>query len=84
MTQTEIGIDQVLDAKGLLCPMPVVKIAKAVKALEPGRVLQLLATDRGSVADIPAWCQTTGNELVESHEEDGVYVFLVRKKKEEE
>jgi tRNA 2-thiouridine synthesizing protein A len=80
MSQTEIAIDQVLDAKGLLCPMPVVKTAKAMKSLEPGQVLQLVATDRGSVADIPAWAEQTGNELVDWHEEDGVYVFLVRKK----
>jgi tRNA 2-thiouridine synthesizing protein A len=80
MSQTEIAIDQVLDAKGLLCPMPVVKTAKAMKSLEPGQTLQLFATDRGSVADIPAWAEQTGNELVDWHEEDGVYVFLVRKK----
>ncbi len=72
-------IDHELDARGLLCPMPVVKTAKAMKELEPGAVLKLLATDRGSITDIPAWAGTTGNELLEWHEEDGTFVFLIRK-----
>jgi tRNA 2-thiouridine synthesizing protein A len=71
--------DLELDARGLLCPMPVVKTAKAMKELAPGRVLKLLATDRGSATDIPAWAETTGNELLDQHEEDGVFVFLIRK-----
>ena len=72
-------IDHELDARGLLCPMPVVKTAKAMRELAPGEVLKLLATDRGSVTDVPAWAETTGNEIVEHHEEDGVFVFLIRK-----
>jgi tRNA 2-thiouridine synthesizing protein A len=79
MSQTEIDADAVLDASGLLCPMPVVKTAKAMKALEPGQVLRLVATDRGSVADIPAWAESTGNELLEWHEEGDTFVFLLRK-----
>ena len=76
---TEIHADQVLDACGLLCPMPIVKSAKAIKELEPGQVLKIMATDRGSSADIPAWAEDTGNELVSSHEEGDVFVFFVRK-----
>ena len=72
-------IDQELDARGLLCPMPIVKTAKAMKELPAGAVLKLLATDRGSITDVPAWTGTTGNELLEWHEEDGALVFLVRK-----
>ena len=72
-------IDSQLDARGLLCPMPIVKTAKAMKELPDGAVLKLLATDRGSVTDVPAWTDTTGNELLEHHEEDGVFVFLIRK-----
>ena len=75
----EIQEDQILDARGQLCPMPVVKTAKAMKELEPGQVLKLIATDRGAITDIPAWAETTGNELVEQHEEDGVFVFLLKK-----
>lgn len=68
-----------VDARGLLCPMPIIRTAKAMKELTPGQILRVQATDRGSVADVPAWAQSTGNELVEWHEEDGVFVFLVRK-----
>jgi tRNA 2-thiouridine synthesizing protein A len=72
-------VETELDASGLLCPMPIVKTAKAMKELAPGAVLKLLATDRGSITDVPAWTETTGNELLEWHEEDGAFVFLIRK-----
>jgi TusA-related sulfurtransferase len=75
----QVQADKILDARGLLCPMPVVKAAKEMKTLEPGQVLKLLATDRGSIADVPAWAEDTGNELLEWHEEDGVFVYLVRR-----
>jgi TusA-related sulfurtransferase len=76
---TEIQADRVLDACGLLCPMPIVKAAKEKKELHPGQVLKIMATDRGSSADIPAWAEDTGNELLRSYEEDEVFVFFVRK-----
>ncbi|HUJ56472.1 MAG TPA: sulfurtransferase TusA family protein [Gaiellaceae bacterium] len=79
MSQTQIETAAELDARGLLCPMPVVKTAKAMKELAPGEVLKLIATDRGSIADIPAWASTTGNELLEHYEEDGAFVFFLRK-----
>ena len=75
----QIQEDHILDARGLLCPMPVVKAAKEIKGLEPGQVLKILATDRGSIADMPAWAEDTGNELLEWHEEDGYLVYFVRK-----
>lgn len=76
--------DRVLDARGLLCPMPVVKAGKEIKALTAGQVLKILATDRGAIADFPAWADDTGNELLEWHEEEGgVLVFYVRKSEEE-
>ncbi len=78
-----VQADRVLDARGLLCPMPVIKAAKEIRSLDPGQVLKIMATDRGSVADVPAWAEDTGNELLESHEEAGVYVFLVRRHEEE-
>jgi TusA-related sulfurtransferase len=59
--------------------MPVVKAGKEIKTLEPGQVLKLLATDRGSVADVPAWAADTGNEVLEWHEEDGVFVYFIRR-----
>ncbi len=82
MNQTQIRETALLDARGLLCPMPVVKTAKAMKTLEPGQVLKIVATDRGSIADVPAWAETTGNELLEWHAEDDAFVFYVQKQKE--
>jgi tRNA 2-thiouridine synthesizing protein A len=74
-----VNEDKVLDARGLACPMPVVKAGKEMKALGPGQVLKILATDRGSIADIPAWAEDSGNELVEWREEGSTFVFFVRK-----
>jgi TusA-related sulfurtransferase len=75
----DIKEDRVLDARGLLCPMPVVKAAKEMKSLEKKQVLKILATDRGALADFPAWADDTGNELLSSNEEEGVLVFFIRK-----
>ena len=72
--------DKVLDARGLLCPMPVVKAGKEIRGMQNGQVLKILATDRGAIADFPAWADDTGNELIEWHEESGTLVFFVRKK----
>jgi len=79
MAETEIQATVVVDARGLLCPMPIVKTAKAMKELAPGDVLTVMATDRGSVADVPAWAGSTGNELLEWHQEGETFVFLLRK-----
>jgi len=79
MSTTQIETAAVLDARGLACPMPIVKTAKAMKELEPGQILKVIATDRGSLADVPAWADSTGNELLERHEEDDTFVFLLRK-----
>ena len=68
-----------LDARGLLCPMPIVKTAKLLRALLPGQLVKLITTDRGSLADVPAWAGTTGNELVESYQENGEFTFYIRK-----
>ena len=77
---TTIKEDRLLDARGLLCPMPIVKAGKEIKSLAPGQVLKILATDRGAIADFPAWADDTGHELMEWHEEpDGALVFYVRK-----
>ncbi len=71
--------DQLLDAKGLNCPLPILKAKKALKSVPDGGTLEILATDPGSVADFQAFCRTTGNELVEHDEEGGVYRFILRK-----
>lgn len=80
----DIKEDVVLDARDLLCPMPVVKAGKQIRSLADGQILKILATDRGSIADFPAWAEDTGNELLEWHEEDGMFVFYVRKVEEED
>jgi TusA-related sulfurtransferase len=82
MNETTIEAAAELDARGLLCPMPIVKTAKAMKELLPGQVLKLIATDRGSLADVPAWAESTGNELLERHEEGDTFVFFLRKGEE--
>ena len=71
--------DQVLDAKGLNCPLPILKAKKALKTMDGGKTLEILSTDPGSVADFAAFCRTTGNELVEQNEEGGVWTYLIRK-----
>jgi len=70
---------QLLDAKGLNCPLPILKAKKALKDVPAGGTLEILATDPGAVADFQAFCRTTGNELVENSEEGGVYRFLLKK-----
>jgi len=59
--------------------MPVVRCAREMRQLVPGQVLRLLATDRGAIADLPAWAADTGNELLQWHEEAGVLVFYLRR-----
>jgi len=71
--------DHLLDARGLNCPLPILKAKKALKDVPPGGTLEILATDPGAVADFSAFCRTTGNELVEHSEEGGVYRFILRR-----
>ena len=78
---TSVKPDQVLDLKGLLCPMPVVKLQLAVKKLTTGQVIEGIATDPGVMADIPAWARTTGNELVSIEQQGKEYHFIVKKTK---
>ena len=75
-----VEISQTVDARGLSCPMPIVKTAQAAKAMAPGTVLELLATDVGSQKDVAAWCRSTGNELVEASSDGAVYRFVIRRK----
>ena len=67
-----------LDTKGLSCPLPVLKARKALKDLGRGDTLEILSTDPGSVMDFEAFCRTTGNELVEKAEDEGVFRFLIK------
>ncbi len=71
--------DQVLDCTGMLCPMPIVKTSKAMKELQAGQILKMIATDAGSPPDIEAWSRQTGNELLLSTTEGEKFVFFLRK-----
>lgn len=77
---SDIKETKLLDARGLLCPMPIVKAGKEMKTLAAGDILKVLATDRGAIADFPAWSDDTGNELLEWKDQgDGTLVFYIRK-----
>ncbi len=78
MTQ-EVVADRTLDCTGLLCPVPIVKLSKAVKEMEPGQTLLMLATDPGSRPDMAAWQRRTKNEVTEMDSEGKVFRFLVRR-----
>ncbi|PHS27617.1 MAG: SirA family protein [Robiginitomaculum sp.] len=71
--------DEVLDAKGLNCPLPILKAKKALTGLENGKILEVLSTDPGSVADFQAFCRATGNELVEHNIDGEIYRFLIKR-----
>jgi tRNA 2-thiouridine synthesizing protein A len=68
-----------LDATGLLCPLPVLKARKALKTVPAGGLLRVLATDPGAARDFEAFCRTTGSEFLASAEKDGVFTFDIRK-----
>ncbi len=74
-----INADDIVDARDLMCPMPVLAATKAMRLLDPGQILKVLATDRGSLSDIPAWAGDNGHDLLSSGTEDGAFVFHVRK-----
>jgi len=78
---SEMTIEKTLDARGLKCPMPVVKTSKEIKSIAVDGVLEVLATDPGSMMDIIAWCKSTGNELLDKGQEDGVFKFYIRRTK---
>ncbi len=71
--------DQLLDAKGLNCPLPILKAKKALKGMGAGEVLEIQATDPGSVADFAAFCKQTGNELLSQSNEGDVYKFEIKR-----
>lgn len=75
----DIKVNEILDAKGLACPMPIVKTKKAMNRLEAGQVLEVLATDKGSKADIKAWAGSTGHQYLGTLEEGGVLKHYLRK-----
>lgn len=71
--------DKVLDAKGLNCPLPILRAKKMLTDVPTGGTLEILATDPGSVADFASFCRTTGNELVESTSEGDIFRFVIKR-----
>ncbi|GBE55656.1 MAG TPA: sulfurtransferase TusA family protein [Euryarchaeota archaeon] len=72
--------DEVLDTSGLVCPMPILKTKQSIKKLGAGKVLKVIATDRGSKGDIPAFVRHSKTELLGMEEDDGKYIFFIKKK----
>ncbi len=70
---------QELDARGLNCPLPILRAKKALNGLQSGQTLRIRATDPGAVKDFDAFCKSTGNELISSEQSSGEYVFQIRK-----
>lgn len=75
----QIEVDKVLDCTGLLCPIPVIQTSQAIKQVEVGQILHMVATDPGAPLDMEAWSRQTGHELVEQAEEDGQYLFWFKR-----
>jgi tRNA 2-thiouridine synthesizing protein A len=73
--------DFMLDTRGLKCPLPVLRARKAMQGVAPGEMLQVLATDPGTVRDFQAFCEATGHELVEHSQHAGEFTFRIRKKR---
>ena len=71
--------NEVLDASGLNCPLPILKTKKALNKLDAGTILEVISTDAGSVKDLEAFCNQTGNKLISTIEDDGKYVFTIEK-----
>ncbi len=80
MKTDAIKADVVLDAFGLICPMPIAKTCQIIKTMEMGQVLEVIADDEGIVEDMPNWCKTTGNEFLGITEENGEFHALLRKR----
>lgn len=74
-----LTVDQTLDCKGLLCPMPIVKLGKAIRLMDPGALLLLETTDPGSVPDVAAWAQSSGNTILSQDKVGPVMRFWIRK-----
>jgi tRNA 2-thiouridine synthesizing protein A len=76
-----VAKDMTLDCYGLLCPMPIIKIAEKIKDLQVGQVLEVIATDEGIKTDLPAWCKMTGHEFLGVKEDKGEFHAFIKKAK---
>jgi len=75
----EYSVTKILDCRGLYCPLPIIKMQKAMKEMAEGEIIKVLATDSGSRRDFDSWCRKTGNKLLESTEDDGVFTYIIEK-----
>ena len=73
------NFDHSVDARGKNCPLPILEIRKVLKGMRTGEVVQMLTTDPGSLNDVEAFCNQTGNDLLSRETQDGEYIFMVRK-----
>jgi len=78
---SDITPDLELDLRGLLCPMPMVKVSQNISKVPVGGIVRAVATDAGSMADIPAWAKSTGNEVLQAEKSGSEFVFLVKRVK---
>ena len=72
-------VDVELDVRGLRCPMPLMKVSKAIKDMAPGQVIRVTTTDPGSMSDFKGWTEKTGNPLLEARQEGGLYIYTIKK-----
>ncbi len=75
------NVAKLLDVKGLPCPMPVVKISQEIGTIDVGQIMEIHATDPGSLSDFPAWATTSGNEILETNQTDGMIQFFIKRVK---
>ena len=75
----DIKVDKVQDSIGQMCPMPIAFLAKNMRAMQAGEVLEIRADDEGAHADIPAWCQQTGNQFLGEESADGYFKYYIKK-----
>ncbi|MBS1266224.1 MAG: putative sulfur carrier protein [Candidatus Woesearchaeota archaeon] len=78
MSLDKIEADYTLDCKGMVCPIPIVRLKQKIGELEPGQTLEMIATDSAVDSDVSAWCNSTGNEYLDYREEDNTYYVYVR------
>ncbi|MFC1847139.1 sulfurtransferase TusA family protein [Chloroflexota bacterium] len=79
MAEEEIKVDMELDLKGLLCPLPMVRVSQNITKVPVGGIIKATATDPGSLADIPSWARTTGNEVVKTDRDGKDIIFYVKR-----
>ncbi len=79
MNKSDITIGQSLDTSGKCCPMPMVESNKTIKKMQSGEILEIIATDPGTLKDIPSWSKRTGNELLLSEADGNTFKYYVKK-----